>query len=81
MKDENKVYISALREALKLYTGRSVEKNEEDYNTLWYGFRKYCKRNPGIITRHTLKGIENRGWMSIDQAKIFCEYAGIRCPK
>lgn len=81
MKEHKKVNITALKEALMLHTKRSEEKNEEDYNTLWYGFRKYCKRNPGIISRVTLKDIENRGWMSVEQAQIFCEYAGIRCPK
>lgn len=81
MKDGKKVYISALKEVLMLHTKRSEEQNENDYNTLWYGFRKYCKRNPGIISRHTLKVIEDRGWMSIEQAQLFCEYAGIRCPK
>lgn len=81
MKKCNRVNISALKEVLMLHTKRSEEKNEEDYNTLWYGFRKYCKRHPGIISRVTLKDIEDRGWMSVEQAKIFCEYAGIRCPK
>ena len=81
MKDGKKVYISALKEALMLYTGRSVEKNEEDYNTLWYGFRKFCKRNPNIISRHTLREIENRGWLSVPQAQKFCDYTGIPCPQ
>ena len=81
MKECKKVTITALKETLMLRTGRSVEKNEEDYNTLWYGFRKYCKRHPNIITRVTLKNIEKRGWMTVEQAKIFCEYTEIRCPK
>ena len=77
MKEDKKVTIDALKEALMLHTKQSEEKNEEDYNTLWYGFRKHCKRNPGILTRPTLRDIEKRGWMSVDQAKIFCAYAGI----
>ena len=81
MKEDKKVTIDALKQALMLYTGRSVEKNEEDFNTLWYGFRKYCKRNPGIISRHTLRTIENRGWLSVPQAQEFCDYAGIQCPQ
>ena len=81
MTECKKVTIPVLKDVLRLHTGRILTQNEEDYNTLWYGFRKYCKRNPGIISRHTLKAIEKRGWMTIDQAKIFCEYAGIRCPK
>ena len=76
-----KVTIPVLKDVLRWHTNRLSIQNEEDYNTLWYGFRKYCKRHPGIISRHTLKDIEDRGWMSIDQAQIFCEYAGIRCPK
>ena len=81
MKEHKKVNITALKEALMLHTKRSDVQNEKDYNTLWYGFRKYCKRHPGIISRVTLRDIENRGWMSIEQAEIFCEYAGIRCTK
>ena len=81
MTECKKVTIPVLKDVLRLHTGRILVQNEEDYNTLWYGFRKYCKRHPGIITRPTLKTIEDRGWMTIDQAKIFCEYAGIRCPK
>ena len=81
MKECKKVTISALKETLMLRNGQSEEKNEEGFNTLWYGFRKCCKRHPDIISRPTLREIEKRGWMSVDQAKIFCAYAGIRCPK
>lgn len=80
MKEEKKVTIGALKRALMRYTKRSGEKNEEDYNTIWYGFRKFCKRNPNIISRHTLRDIENRGWLSVPQAQKFCDYAGIPCP-
>ncbi len=81
MNEHKKVTISALKEVLMLHTNHDVVRNEEDYDTLWYGFRKYCKRHPGIISHVTLRDIEDRGWMSVEQAQTFCEYAGIRCPK
>ena len=80
MKEEKKVTIDALKQALMRYTGRRPSHTDEDFNTLWYGFRKFCKRNKGIISRHTLREIENRGWLSVPQAQKFCDYAGIPCP-
>ena len=70
------VCIDEIKTEILKYTGRSEAHMNGDFETLWYGFRKYCKRNK-CLSRQTLATIRRRKWMSVVQAQKFYDYAGI----
>ena len=77
MREDKRISFDQLVAHLGAYTGRPEEKQQYDFDTLWDCFKKYCRRNRGVINSHTLKDISKRRWMSPKQAQKFCDYAGL----
>ena len=77
MRKDKRISFDQLVAHLGAYTGRPEEKQQYDFDTIWYAFKKYCHRHRGVIGTRTLKVIDSRKWMSLKQADKFCEYAGL----
>lgn len=81
MKQNNKILIDFIRFQLQLRMNYPIAHElhpdyltlDEAFDELWYGFRRYCIRHD-IFSAPKLTDIYQRGWMSVQDANLFCNY-------
>ena len=75
MKATAHITLDRLLESLALYLGRV---DGEDFEILWYGFKRFMYRQEGHKAYARLSVALKRGWLSENDANAFAHYAGIR---
>ena len=74
MKETAHIPFDRLRESLANYLGRV---DGEDFDILWYGFKRFMYRREGNKASARLSIALKRGWLSEKDAIAFAQYAGI----